>query len=941
MVITVTINGIKQAYEVDPDKKLLEFLREDLNFTGTKNGCGVGQCGTCTVLIDNVPKRSCITKMRQCDQTVIETVEGLSQIPTPINPNGLHPLQQAFIEEGAVQCGFCTPGMLMTAKALLNTNTDPSLQEIRYAFRNNLCRCTGYGAIFRAVKKAAAWQRGEIFDETSFSFLGKLNGKQVIAAKRTQIYETEAIGSNVIKKDAVAKVKGEKVFAGDFKTEDQLIGKMLFSSHAHAVVKRIDTEQAQRVEGIVKIATYKDIPGLNKFGLFVAQQPVLVEEKVKYLGDVIACVYGESEAACSEALGLIRVEYEVLPAQLDPEINILSEEPLIHDDTSSNIVHHVAVSKGDIEKGFEEADVIIENIYETQAVEHAYLEPESCIVIPEKDSLTVYTGSQGSHAYQRMIAATLNIEADQVRVVLTATGGGFGGKEEPTNQILASLGAWLTKRPVKMVLTREESIRMSTKRHPMKIWMKHGATKDGRIVAMRSTVIADGGAYVSQTHPVIFRSAVTASGPYSVEHVEADSYGVYTHKNPSGAFRGFGSTQASFACESQMDQLADAIGMTPFELRHKNGFREGSITSTGQVLHDGIGYLATLEAVHESMEVMKQTYALSGRPEHVKLGFGLGCAYKNVGIGTGKPDKAGAYVRITAEGRVLVSMGAADMGQGCDTIMAQIAATALNIPYDVIDVIACDTDCCPDGGMTTASRQTFVTGNAVKEACERLKALMIPLSDGLFDKKDTKSIIASLLELIKRAESANPPVSLKVEHEYYPPTTYAHRKDANHKDGEDPNTYDIHYAYCFASAAVAVEVDTHTGNVKVLKVAAAQDVGKALHPVNIIGQIEGSVAMGVGLALTEEYVTDADTIYQTTLKKLGILNSEAIPELESFIIEEAQEKGPYGAKGMGEVGLNPVAPAIANAIFDAVKIRLTKLPMKPEKVLAELSKMQS
>lgn len=931
MVLTMTVNGIKNSYEVDPNKKLLHFLREDLDLTGTKNGCGVGQCGSCTVLINNLPKRSCITKLSLCENAVIETVEGMGR------DGKLHPLQQAFIEEGAVQCGFCTPGMLMTGKALLNSNSDPSLQDIRYAYRNNLCRCTGYGAIFRAVKKAAAQLRGADYSEDDLGFIGRLNGR-IVSARRAGVVKVGGIGTNVIKKDAIAKVKGEKVFAGDFSAPNQLVGKILFSKHAHALVKKIDINKAQLVEGVVKIGTYKDIPGLNKFGLFIAQQPVLVQDKVKYLGDVIACVYAENEEAANEALKLIEVDYEVLPAQLDPEVNILDFAPLIHEDTASNIVHQVSVSKGNVQEGFDQADVIIENVYTTQAVEHAYLEPESCLALPDKERLILYSGSQGSHAYQRMIAATLNIEIDQVRVVLTATGGAFGGKEEPTNQILAALGAWITKRPVKMVMSREESIRMSTKRHPMKIWMKHGATKDGRIVAMTSKVIADGGAYVSQTHPVVFRSAVTATGPYHVENVEANSYGVYTHKNSSGAFRGFGSTQASFACESQMDQIAEAIGMTPFELRLKNGFKQGSLTSTGQVLRDGIGYIATLKAVNDSMERMKKELEAIERPEHIKLGFGLGSSYKNVGIGTGKPDKAGAYVEITEDGRVCVSMGAADMGQGVDTIMAQIASTALNIPYELIDVIACDTASCPDGGMTTASRQTYVTGNAVKEAGELLKIRLEELSKGSFIISEEPDVIqAYLSQIYILAKSNVPQISLRVEHEYYPPKTYAHRKDSNHKVGDDLNTFDIHYAYCFASAAAAVEVNTKNGQVKVLKVSAAQDVGKALHPVNTVGQIEGSVAMGVGMALTEEYVVDDLKLHQATLKQLGILNSEAMPELESHIVEELQEKGPFGAKGMGEVGVNPVAPAIANAIYDAVKVRMTNLPMRPNQILEAIA----
>ena len=938
-LLTLFVNGEKISKVLDLDMSLLNFLREELGLVGTKNGCGTGQCGTCTVIIDGIPKRSCIMRLKQCENKSIETIESLS------TPGKLHPLQTSFIEEGAVQCGFCTPGMLLTSKALLDSNPNPSLDEIREALKNNLCRCTGYGAIFRAVRKAGAILRGEKVGELELPddlhFVGKINGHSLSSYKPKKFGQ---VGTNVRKKDAVLKATGGKVFAGDYTAKNQLIGKILYSSYAHAKIKSINIQKAKQVKGVVKIATHKDIVGLDKFGLFVSQQPVLASDEVKFFGDTLACVYATSEEIAKEALSLIEVDYEPLEALLDPEVNILDKSPLIHEDTTSNIIHHVSVRKGDVTKGFEKADVIIENVYETQAVEHAYLEPESCLAIPEGNGIILYSGSQGSEAYRKMIAATLDIDISLVRVIFTATGGGFGGKEEPTNQLLAALGAWLTKQPVKMVLTREESIRMSTKRHPMKLWMKHGVTNDGDIVAMTSKVIGDGGAYISQTNPVIFRSAVTASGPYVCETVEADSYGVYTHKNPSGAFRGFGSTQASFACESQLDQCAKAIGMSPYEIRRRNGFKKGIVTSTGQVLKDGIGYLKTLEAVNKSLEKMKESYIDLPREDHIKLGFGIGSAYKNVGIGTGKPDKAGAYVEVLPTGRILVSMGAADMGQGADTLCAQIAATALNINYDLIDVVACDTGTCPDGGMTTASRQTYVTGNAVKEASEKLKERIedLIITEGLSESylnNNFEYSEKSLKLLYNRSLVCKPKVELRIEHDYYPPKTFAHRTDANHKKGEDLDTYDIHYSYCFASAAVAVEVNTLTGEVKVLKVTAAQDVGKAIHPVNIIGQIEGSVAMGVGLALTEEYVVDDKKIHQTTLKKLGILNSKNIPDMESHIIEETQESGPYGAKGMGEVGLNPIAPAIANAIYDGAGIRLTSLPMKPDKVLEALGRL--
>ena len=906
-VITLTINGKVYETTSSGDRWLLEFLREDLGLVGTKNGCHTGHCGTCTILVDGEAKRSCILRLKQCEGKVIETIESLGE------EGNLHPLQQAFIDEGAVQCGFCTPGMLMAAKGLLDKNPSPNTAEIRYALRNNICRCTGYGAIIRAIKNAAAVMGGETYTNDMEK---SPNG---------------VIGVSVAKKDAVPKVIGAKLFADDYDAEGAVYGQAVFSQHAHARILSVDIDEAAALDGVVKVATAKDVPGINKFGLFVPQQPVICGEKVKYLGDVVACVYAKNRELALEAAKLVKVSYEPLPALMDPQENFKEGSEKIHDDLENNIIHQVSVRKGHVEDAFAAADVVIEDTYETQAVEHAYMEPEACMANYEDGKLVLYSGNQGSFAYKRMIQANLDLNDDDVRVIFTATGGGFGGKEEPTVQILAALGTYLTRLPVKMALTREESIRMSIKRHPFKIRMKHGVNKDGEIVAMESYAIGDGGAYVSQTGPVIFRSAVTASGPYAVTNVKADSYGIYTHKNPSGAFRGFGSTQASFACESQMDRIAEAIGMTPYELRAKNAFGEGVVTSTGQVLKDGIGYKGTLDAVKASMDGMKKALEDLPLKENEKIGFGLGSAYKNVGIGTGKPDKAGAYVTLKSNGRFLVSMGATDIGQGVDTLCAQISATVMNVPYDLVDVVACDTDTCPDGGMTTASRQTYVTGNAVKCASElmtiRLKKVIgeAPMPQS---QEGLEALYKSCVE-----EGIN----TKVEYDYFPPKTYAHKTDANHKEGEDLSTYDIHYSYCFASSSVAVKVDTETGQVKVLKIAVAQDVGKAIHPKNVIGQIEGAAAMGIGMGLQEDFKVDDTKVLTNTLKKINVPTINDVPDIESIIIEEVQLEGPYGAKGMGEVGLNPVAPAIANAIYDAIGVRVKSLPMTADKVLKALS----
>lgn len=909
-LITLKVNGVTFSKDIDKDYLLLKYLRDELGLMGTKNGCGKGHCGACMVIINGEAKRSCLVKMSRLDKANIETIEGLSY------GDNLHYIQKAYIDEGAVQCGFCTPGMIMSTKALLDKVENPTEEEIKEALKDNICRCTGYTSIVRAVQRAVRYKK--YYEDDGYT-----------------IKDSNYIGVPVPKIDGAKKVKGEPIFAADYTAENMLYGKLLFSEHAHAKIKNIDISKAEKSSGVKLVLTGKDIPGRNSFGLFVPEQPVISEDEVKYLGAVVAAVFADSEEEAEKASDLIEVEYEVLPAILSPIEAFKDDSPVIHEGKKNNIVHEVHVRKGDIDEAFKKADVIVEDYYYTPAIEHGYLETESCLAIPKEDGeVEVYSGSQGSVGFQEAISASLGVPMEKVRVIYTPCGGGFGGKEEPTVQIHAAIAAVKTNRPVKMVLSREESIRTSTKRHPMHIWMKHGATKDGKIIAVKSKVIGDSGAYESATKPVIFRSAVTATGPYVVENFQADSYGVCTHNNPNGAFRGFGSTQASFACEIQMDKIARKLNMDPAELRRINGFASGKRTGTGQLLGDGIGYLNTLEVVKDALYKEKDKFKPSSGTK--KIGIGIASSYKNVGIGTGLLDKAGAIVEVMEYGKIQVRMGATDMGQGCDTICAQIAATVLDIPYELFEVIACDTKTCPDGGMTTASRQTYVTGNAVRVAAEairpKLKAYLGLLSNN--EEKITQDTLKKVYLLSKENND-----NLKEERDYIPPKTFAHRTCADLKPGMKEEELKIHYAYCFASAGVIVEVDTSTGETKVLKVFAAQDVGKAINPQNVKGQIEGAVVMGMGLALSEEFLETDSKILTDNLNRIGIPKIKSTPEIEAFVVEVGEPDGPFGAKGMGEVGLNPMAPAISNAIFDAVGVRMQKLPMKKEKVLKAIQEL--
>ena len=907
--IRLNVNGREHWIQIDRQTTLLTFLRDQLGFTGTKNGChGKGQCGACTVLVNGEAKRSCLLKVDKLDGAKVETIESLAQ------GDELHPLQQAFLVEGAVQCGFCTPGMIMASKGLLDKNSQPSSGEIKQALKHNLCRCTGYTSIIRAVGAAAQ------------------------SMKDTESRDKYWKQSGIIRQDGRDKVTGRARYADDMREENMLYGKLLLSEYPHAKILSIDTSLAAAAEGVVAVLTARDIPGSKIFGLHKAQQPVLAEDKVRYMGDPVAVVYAKSQAQAEAAVGKIKVIYQPLPGVFDPVTGMRDDAPQLVKE--GNVLCHTKVRKGNIDQGFAEADVIVEGNYFTPMVEHAYLETESAIAKKEPDgSIVVHTCSQSSFAMRDAIAASLDLPKEKVRVILSVTGGAFGGKEEPTVQIHCALGALVTGLPVKMTLTREESIRISTKRHAEHIYMRHGATRDGRLVAFESRAICDAGAYISLTGAVVFRSAVVASGPYEIPHAKTDAFGVYTNNNPGGAFRGFGSTQVAFASEVQMDKLARTLNMDPIEFRLKNALSERKATITGQILCDGIGFIETLHAIREALHHIDRKGRGGGR-----VGIGIASAYKNVGIGTGKSDGADAIVELRENGRFVVRIGATENGQGSDMAMALIAAKTLGVRYDLIDVWSSDTWHTPDGGVTTASRQTFVSGNAVKFAAKLLREKIMAFArdingDGSCALAEDGALTAgstclSPSDLFRQATDKG--VVLTAHHHYDPPETYPLRAVADHEPGVDPRRFDIHYAYCFGTQAAVVEVNESSGEVTVLKVIAAQDAGKAIHPQSVKGQIEGAVMMGVGFALAEQYIQKEGLVVTDSLAKLKVPSILQAPEITPIIVEKAQTSGPFGAKGMGEVPINPTAPAILNAIYDAIGVRIDALPATREKILAAL-----
>jgi CO/xanthine dehydrogenase Mo-binding subunit/aerobic-type carbon monoxide dehydrogenase small subunit (CoxS/CutS family) len=924
------VNGEHHQVEPPGDLSLLAFLHDYLGLFGSKNGCNQGHCGSCTVIIDGRAKRACTVRVSGLMGSRIETIENLA------SEGQLHPLQTAFMSEGAVQCGFCTPGMIMAAKALLDINPNPTPDEIKDALRFNLCRCTGYAAIIRAVQLAAGMLRGEV------SAAGSVAGESAVRP------DEAVVGSSPVKKDALSKATGAPIYAGDLIFEHLLYGKLLLSRYPSARIININRQKALSAPGVVRVLTAEDIPGRKSFGLLNPHQPVMAADVVRYAGESLALVLAESEAQAAGALSLIEVEYEPLPGLFSAEDGLKDDAPLVHPE--GNIMHHVAVRKGDIEKAFAEAAVIVEGEYTTPMVEHAYLEPEAAVARLEDDGVvSVWTASQGSAVFREMIAASLDLPLEKVRVIYTPAGGAFGGKEEPTVQIHCALGAMLTGRPVKMVLTRRESLIMSTKRHQTKMYYRHGAAADGKITAIEARVIVDAGAYDSLSKPVVFRTGIITAGPYDIPNVNTDSYGVYTNHPPGGAFRGFGTTQVAFGAEMQIDKLALALKMDPFELRKINGLAPGKTTITGQVIKSDCGFQQALAKVEQSL---KEYIKLLPRPsDGKKIGIGVAGAYKNVGLGAGKNDQAGARIEIDRSGTLLLKVGAADMGQGSDTTMAQLAAQETGLPYEDFVVISNDTAQTPDGGVTTASRQTYISGYAVLGAAgefntvfQRCLEELFGLANGEYktvhggietrDQEGHDKLI-TYRNLTLAAEKAG--LALAGEYVYTAPLTYPLRERSDHEAAIPLENFDVHFAYCYAAQAVVVEVDETSGEVKVLKVIAAQDLGKAIHPQNSRCQIEGAILMGMGYGLSEEFVLKDGLMITDNLAKLKLLKITASPQMEIILVEE-ESGGPYGAKGMGELPLNPTAPAIINAINDAVGVRIYDLPATSEKILAALNK---
>jgi CO/xanthine dehydrogenase Mo-binding subunit len=743
------------------------------------------------------------------------------------------------------------------------------------------------------------------------------------------VYTT--VGRSIPRLGAVERLKGKPIFSADLELDAPLVLKVLRSSRTHAGIANIDTERASRVEGLVRVFTAADVPGRNLTGIINKDRPLLAVDKVRCIGDAIALVAARNEAAADKALRAIDLTYEDLPAISDPEAALRDDAPRIH--PKGNLLFTRTVRKGDVEKGFARCHVVVENTYRTSCLEHTYLEPDAGVGRVDRDgSFVIFASTQNPHYDHAEVVSLLGVEDERVRIIQAATGGGFGSKLDLNVQGFIGLALYHLRRPVRFVCTREEAFLATAKRHPLTMAIKTGADQDGRLRAMEARILCDTGAYSSYGVAVASRSAVHATGPYEIEHVAIESLCVYTNNPVAGAMRGFGVPQMAFAHESQLDLLAVKLGLDPLEIRRLNALKVGSTTATGQTLEASVGIGDCLEAIQPHYEEMRARLGRVKSSPYKRSGLGLGAMCYGIG-NTGVQNPATARIELGREGSVSLYTGCADIGQGSTTVLVQIASEVLGLSPEDINVVVGDTKTTSNAGATSASRQTYISGNAVKDAAEKLADMLLTeavdvlkvpkrslmLTSGFVaDAKDPERQVP-FAKLAARARKKGLPLTWQG---YFDPETVP----------LDPETgQGVPYAtYAFGCHLAWVTVDVLTGEVRVEKIVAAHDVGKAIHPEGIRGQIYGGVAMGIGFALMEEFIPQETT----SMKDYHIPTCRDMPEIVPIIVESAEPTGPFGAKGVGEPALIPTAPAVLNAVADALGERIYDLPANLERVLA-------
>ncbi|WP_320128350.1 selenium-dependent xanthine dehydrogenase [uncultured Sphaerochaeta sp.] len=841
-----SVNGKSITYDGE-DKKLLRFLREDLQLTGTKDGCSEGACGTCTVLINGVKTKACVPSLSKLEGKQIITIEGLSEREAEI-------YSYCFAEAGAVQCGYCTPGMILCAKSLIDTEKNPTQEMVKKAIRGNICRCTGYKKIEEAILLAATFFREDKPIPTKIEH-PRLNEKY----RRT---------------DAIEKALGTGMYTDDIRIPGMVYAKAVRSAYPRARVLSIDATEAQKHPDFLHLITARDVPQ-NILGHLTQDWDVLIGQGTvtRYIGDAICLVVSKKWETLNELASLIKIEYEVLKPILSIEEALSDDAPYIHEKGNILSVEHIV--RGNADSAIAEAKHVVKRTYHTPYTEHAFMEPECAVALPEgEDGVLVYTSSQSIYDEQHEISRMLQLPPEKVHCHSMLVGGGFGGKEDMSVQHHAALVAWILKKPVKVKLSRQESLSVHPKRHPMDIELTTACDDQGRLTGMKAVILANTGAYASLGGPVLQRACTHASGPYNFQNFEVLGKAIYTNLVPSGAFRGFGVTQSCFAVESNLNLLADELGIDYWTIRRINALKNGDIMPNGQIAGPDTGIIECLEAVKEDFFASKRA--------------GIACGFKNSGVGVGVPD-TGRCILSVEQGVVHIRTSAACMGQGVATMCMQMLGETCNLETSDMLVERPDTIRTPDSGTSTASRQTVFTGEAVKRAALQLRKQLKKNSLISLEGQEFHGEYTSITDPITSTKKN--PVS--------------------------------HVAYSYSAQVVTLDE-----NGKLEHVTAACDVGTPVNLQALTGQIEGGVVMGLGYGLTEDFPLKEgylDVKYGT----LGLLRSTDVPEIEVKLVEGPQ-KSPiaYGVKGVGELCTIPTAPACQNAYFRFDGKFRTSLPLE-------------
>ncbi|MFZ8842998.1 molybdopterin-dependent oxidoreductase [Thermoflexus sp.] len=996
MEITVTVNGERRTFSIAPSTRLLDMLRR-AGYYGVKHGCDDGSCGMCTVLLDGTPILACVTLAAKVDGRSILTVEGVGRTPELgwRRTEGLHPIQEAFVETGAIQCGFCTPALVLAAKALLDRNPNPTEAEVREAFSGILCRCTGYLKPVQAVLRAAARMRGEpvppIEEEARRMIIppeGPIPLTEALPAEeisppapeggpglRTRtiilptivlpqpVPETRVVGKPEKKVDALRLVQGKPAFTDDFELRGMLYAKVLKSPVPHARIKRIDVSKARALPGVVAVLTYQDLPRVI-YSTAGQSDPIpgpldtfSLDSKVRFVGDRVAFVAAETPEIAEKALELIEVEYEELPAILDPRDAMKPGAPIIHDepeyvpfdgsDPSRNLAAQIHIEIGEVDKGFEEADYIFEGEYIVPKVQQSSLETHVVITYwDEDDRLVIRTSTQVPFHVRRILAPVLGLPPKRIRVIKPRIGGGFGGKQEVLIEDIAAHLTIATGRPVRLEWTREEEFTAARSRHPMRIRLRTGVKRDGTIVANEMVVLSDTGAYGSHALTVAGNAGHKAMALYPAwdekgePRIRFHADVVYTNTPPSGAFRGYGVPQGFFAVEVHMERIARALGLDPLEFRLKNALKAGQEHPFSRAWSEGreprpeivhtcglpecVRYGAAYVGWHEKFG-NPEWHRVPGRP-HLRRGIGVACVMQ----GTAIPylDMGAASLKMNDDGSFNLLIGATDLGTGSDTVIAQMVAEVLGCAVEDIIVYSSDTDFTPFDKGAYASSTTYISGAAAVRAAEQVAEQIKEVAAALLSERGAPVSPAEIRLADRRAWA---PDGRSVTLEEVALSSLHHRDQrqimavASYVSPVSPPP--------FAAQFAEVTVDIETGEVRVDRLVMAVDAGRIVNPLTASGQVEGGMIQALGYAVSEEMVFDErGRVVNPRFGPYKIFQAHEVPELGVIFIETVEPTHPFGIKAVAEIPMDGVAPAVVNAIYDAVGVWITQIPATPERV---------